>query len=108
MNIALGAFYVKYNINNLQTMRIADQKSGKAFERFFIWRDGDNPTGPHYILCEPTVTKAGTKYVQMKAYKLLKYRDIPLIPYDVFNALQLLPPEAYFEFVKSLMKHYGE
>lgn len=95
-------------MNNLQTMQIANQKFDRAFDRFFIWRDIDQPIGSHFILCEPSITKEGTKYVQMQAHKFIKRRDIPFVFYDEFQALQLLPPEAYFEFVKTLMKPYGE
>ena len=107
MNIAIGAFYLKYNINNLQTIQLAQRKIHNPFTRFFLWGDDGKPLGPHYILCEPSITKAGTEYVQMKAH-IFQQQHIPLIPYDEFNVLQLLPPEAYFEYMKTLMKPYGE
>ena len=108
MNIALGAFYIKYNINNLLTIRAVNERTSSPFDRFFIWQNKDQPTGPHYILCEPSVTRLGTKFVKMQAFKLVKQQGIPVVSYDVFNALQLLPSEAHFEFVKTLMKPYGE
>ena len=103
-NFAIGAFYVKHNINNLQTIKYVNIKKPRSF----ALRDDYTVTGPNYILCEPSVSKAGTQYIQMSKHAVKRYQDIPTIEYDVFSAFQLLPPEAYFEYAKSLMKPYGE
>ena len=103
-NFAIGAFYVKHNITNLQTIKHANTDRARSF----VLRDGYIVTGPNYILCEPSVSKAGTQYIQMSKHAVKRYQDIPTIEYDVFSAFQLLPPEAYFEYAKSLMKPYGE
>ena len=98
----LGAFYIKNTINNLQTMKVIRDNNHVFFHQY-----GISTIAPRYILCEPTEIN-GIGHVQITKHSLKKYQEIPTIEYDVFSAFQLLPPEAYFEYAKSLMKPYRE
>ena len=108
-NKAIGAFYIRNNILNAETLRLANRKTGEAFDRFFVWDSfTDNNVNPNYLLCEPTVSNEGHYFVKLYGHARMKCFNTPFVFNDELQALRILPPQAYFEYIKTLMKPYGE
>lgn len=96
----LGEFQIRHTIDNLQTISIINNE-WLRLRGTYLFKEASSVIGPRWVCIRVHITDEGDYFILTR--KKAVSSKMKTVQHDEFNALRLLPSEAYHTYIASLV-----